>query len=829
MPEFAPDKLGGRKPIDPRDTYRYSTVKADVEAKPIDAYVAPGANSLQSILSVIGGGQDLLKSYEQYKQTENVKDTEQAAADTARGLPQQEDASRAYIRKYEELQGRAEVGKFHGEALEYLMKNRDLPREEFDKGFYDIQRKYTLGPSDNALRGFAPGALEVESAIRTGYADHQAKKVQETIHQNMSVELRDQFNAADAQAQSVAQANAPKPVYDARPVKAPLVDGEGAPSQSNNLGNIRASKTSFRAYSKPEQGAADATSLLRRAYSGLTLTQIGNKWAPPSDNNNTPAWINTVSTTSGLAPGEVPNLNDPEVVTKLLTGIAKAEKSAKDLQRFTPEVIRAGVESALSGKPIGTNPLAGPQIDYGALAEKKRQIVSDTMAKYPELSDRKRIGLTAITTAYQQGLANHDPHAMDFAFLPDQSGVTIASSMDDQTAARLTEMKHSLMQDADAYGQRAKRDLEYNRKEAERSTLTALNQIDLQDMPASEKGAAKMALLTEAMSNDRISPDTGKVVYDLAKRQAAGNYAEVADQSIVQGLFMDKELGLSNPVEMLKRVNYLAANGFLDEKHTKYFMEQFGDRAGKIRSVDKTRDDEELKQTFNSGLRLFEPMSDNLYGGNGLSPEDKQLAIQEQLTFKQNFYQGVREWRSEYAKSNPNADPDVTPTGSALRKVFDDAVKQTKAYSPKALVEQRKAMEQALAEKEKLKNAPYSKVPVKEPNWWVDPHFEQPKSLIDSPQLAEVKAKREAVLMKALDEAGKQSTDPGPMDRVKAAIIEFLAGAHESAVDITNTLSSPSPSELATRITKPSRKGTLTPKQVADQEAYRQFNQSQGR
>jgi|GEM_PF-5255559 len=119
-------------------------------------------------------------------------------------------------------------------------------------------------------------------------------------------------------------------------------------SMDNNLGNIRSGVNGFRKYDTPEAGVSDAAGLLRRAYRGMTLEQIGNKWAPPSE-NNTPAWVGNVSKTSGLDSKTIPDLDDPATLTKLLSGIAVAEKSKRVLSRFNPEIIQRGVANALGG------------------------------------------------------------------------------------------------------------------------------------------------------------------------------------------------------------------------------------------------------------------------------------------------------------------------------------------------------------------------------------------------------------------------------------------------------------------------------------------------
>lgn len=118
--------------------------------------------------------------------------------------------------------------------------------------------------------------------------------------------------------------------------------------RANNLGNIRSGPDSFRIYDSPEAGAADAAALLRRGYRGRNLLQIGQKWAPASDGNNPGQWARVVSQYSGLPVGQVPDMEDPDVLARLLRGISWIEK--EDPRRFSEDIISRGVQMALSNE-----------------------------------------------------------------------------------------------------------------------------------------------------------------------------------------------------------------------------------------------------------------------------------------------------------------------------------------------------------------------------------------------------------------------------------------------------------------------------------------------
>ncbi|PXW23411.1 hypothetical protein [Paraburkholderia caballeronis] len=84
-----------------------------------------------------------------------------------------------------------------------------------------------------------------------------------------------------------------------------------------------------RTFETPEEGIAAAVSNLQRNYQGLTLAQIQDKWTGGARTGNTPQQIanytRLMSQESGVAPGSVPDLSDPRVVSSLVSGMIRAE------------------------------------------------------------------------------------------------------------------------------------------------------------------------------------------------------------------------------------------------------------------------------------------------------------------------------------------------------------------------------------------------------------------------------------------------------------------------------------------------------------------------
>ncbi len=122
-----------------------------------------------------------------------------------------------------------------------------------------------------------------------------------------------------------------------------------------SIGNVKtaaAAGAGTQGYEQPEtalDGVVLAANNLRKGFQGLTVAQIGAKWAPPSE-NNTAAWVQNVSSSSGMKPDQVPNLNDPAQLKSILTGIMVAEKAPAQRALFNDAILTQGVGASLEGK-----------------------------------------------------------------------------------------------------------------------------------------------------------------------------------------------------------------------------------------------------------------------------------------------------------------------------------------------------------------------------------------------------------------------------------------------------------------------------------------------
>lgn len=127
--------------------------------------------------------------------------------------------------------------------------------------------------------------------------------------------------------------------------------------RNNNPGNLEASWAftwlgqngtdgRFATFTSPEHGIrALGMNLLSYQRRGLdTISKIISRWAPPQDNNNTPAYIQNVSNALGVSPDTRLDVASPTVLSALSKAIIRQENGGVP---FSDEVINSGVSSAL--------------------------------------------------------------------------------------------------------------------------------------------------------------------------------------------------------------------------------------------------------------------------------------------------------------------------------------------------------------------------------------------------------------------------------------------------------------------------------------------------
>ena len=168
--------------------------------------------------------------------------------------------------------------------------------------------------------------------------------------------------------------------------KPPL--GEGVPSapsgaggaargdRNNNPGNIEygafarahgatGSDGRFAVFPDWSSGASAMAALLHERYQGMTLSGIQQRWTGAADTG----YLGSMSTATGLRAGDVPNLNDPAVVKKLMRGMIQGEGSHVPAANKTSNVT------------VGTINVTSSKADPKAVADQ----IPDAMRRYAML------------------------------------------------------------------------------------------------------------------------------------------------------------------------------------------------------------------------------------------------------------------------------------------------------------------------------------------------------------------------------------------------------------------------------------------------------------
>lgn len=143
--------------------------------------------------------------------------------------------------------------------------------------------------------------------------------------------------------------------------RSPLAGGaigfQGLPS-STNPGNLRGpGGTGYQIFNNADEGLVGmANQLLRYEYSNKfghldTLSKIISTYAPPSDHNNTAAYIKDVAKRTGLDPNKHIDLSDRSILAEVMAAMTHHENSKT---HFTKEYIQADLAKA---DPVGLKKL----------------------------------------------------------------------------------------------------------------------------------------------------------------------------------------------------------------------------------------------------------------------------------------------------------------------------------------------------------------------------------------------------------------------------------------------------------------------------------------
>jgi hypothetical protein len=151
------------------------------------------------------------------------------------------------------------------------------------------------------------------------------------------------YDQQDQAAKAAGYDGTPRGIRNNNPLNLEYRPGQGATSNDGRFG----------IYSNMEGGVAAASRqlLLYQDRDHLnTIKSIINKWAPPSDNNDTSGYVKQVAGMLNVDPEKQIDLHDQNMMAALVMAMAKRESGAK----LSPDVVLRGVGQAM--------PPAGPRI-----------------------------------------------------------------------------------------------------------------------------------------------------------------------------------------------------------------------------------------------------------------------------------------------------------------------------------------------------------------------------------------------------------------------------------------------------------------------------------
>ncbi|MEG6183303.1 hypothetical protein UXP39_12670 [Enterobacter sichuanensis] len=195
--------------------------------------------------------------------------------------------------------------------------------------------------------------------------------------------------------------------------------------RNNNPGNLEYSKTNpwvgqtgddgrFAKFETPEHGIrALGRNLLSYQRQGIdTVSDIINRWAPPSDNNNTDAYIQAVCAQLGVTADQQLDASNPDTLKALCAAIIQHENGS---QPYSDQQLATGVSAAigLSQLPTSTKRYTGNAAFDAASPEAQATFLrqADQIRKQQQAEYRTSIDsqVRDATAAYMRGVEFPNP------------------------------------------------------------------------------------------------------------------------------------------------------------------------------------------------------------------------------------------------------------------------------------------------------------------------------------------------------------------------------------------------------------------------------------
>ncbi|MFH3318583.1 hypothetical protein ABK888_09370 [Klebsiella aerogenes] len=195
--------------------------------------------------------------------------------------------------------------------------------------------------------------------------------------------------------------------------------------RNNNPGNLEASSSNpwvgqtgsdgrFAKFETPEHGIrALGRNLLSYQRQGIdTVSDIINRWAPPTDNNDTAAYIKSVCAQLGVKADQPLDASNPDTLQALCAAIIKHENGS---QPYSNEQLSTGVSAALglSQLPTSNKRYTGNAAFDAASSESQAAFLrqADQIRKQQQAEYRTQIDgqVRDATAAYMRGVEFPDP------------------------------------------------------------------------------------------------------------------------------------------------------------------------------------------------------------------------------------------------------------------------------------------------------------------------------------------------------------------------------------------------------------------------------------
>lgn len=195
--------------------------------------------------------------------------------------------------------------------------------------------------------------------------------------------------------------------------------------RNNNPGNLEASSSNpwvgqtgsdgrFAKFETPEHGIrALGRNLLSYQRQGIdTVSDIINRWAPPTDNNDTAAYIKSVCAQLGVKADQPLDASNPDTLQALCAAIIKHENGS---QPYSNEQLSTGVSAALglSQLPTSNKRYTGNAAFDAASPESQAAFLrqADQIRKQQQAEYRTQIDgvVRDATAAYMRGVEFPDP------------------------------------------------------------------------------------------------------------------------------------------------------------------------------------------------------------------------------------------------------------------------------------------------------------------------------------------------------------------------------------------------------------------------------------